>query len=48
VKFFRFVALTLLFGLGACAQPQEPAPDLTPPPRRAADAKTQLESGRHY
>lgn len=30
--------------LAACAT--APASDLTPPPRKASDAKTQLESGR--
>ena len=47
MKFFRPVACLLLFALAACAA-QQPAPDLTPPPRKPADAKTQLESGRQY
>jgi hypothetical protein len=47
MKLLRPVALLLLFAVAACAT-QQPAPDLTPPPRKAADAKTQLESGRNY
>jgi hypothetical protein len=46
MHFFRPVTLLLLLALGACAT--QPAPDLTPPPRKPADAKTQLESGRQY
>ncbi|WP_202620524.1 hypothetical protein [Methylocystis heyeri] len=44
MKLFSPIALLLLLALGACAT--QPAPDLTPPPRKPADAKTQLESGR--
>ena len=46
MQILRPAALLLLLALGACAQ-QQAQPDLTPPPRRALDAKTQLEnSGR--
>jgi hypothetical protein len=46
MKLLRPASLLLLLGLGACAT--QPPPDLTPPPRKPADAKTQLESGRQY
>lgn len=42
----RLAALGLTLTIAACAT--APAADLTPPPRKAADAKTQLESGRKY
>lgn len=42
----RLVALGLTLAIAACAT--APAADLTPPPRKAMDAKTQLESGRQY
>jgi hypothetical protein len=45
MKLLSPVALLLILALGACAT-QPPPPDLTPPPRKPADAKTQLESGR--
>jgi hypothetical protein len=41
----RLVAVGLVVVLAACATTPPPAVDLTPPPRRAYDAKTQLESG---
>jgi hypothetical protein len=42
------VALGLTLAIAACATTPPPAADLTPPPRKAYDAKTQLESGRRY
>ena len=32
--------------IGACSRPPPPQGDLTPPPKKAYDAKTQLETGR--
>jgi hypothetical protein len=44
-----FAALLLALSLAACAQAQsQPQPDLTPPPKKPLDAKTQLETGRRY
>lgn len=40
-------ALLLALSLAACAAPQA-QPDLTPPPKKPLDAKTQLETGRKY
>jgi hypothetical protein len=51
MKAFRNVALACLFafGMAACARSQaEPIVDLTPPPKKPFDAKTQLESGRRW
>jgi hypothetical protein len=42
----RLVALGLTLAIAACAT--APAVDLTPPPRKMTDAKTQLESGKRY
>lgn len=45
----RAMLLGLALTLAACANPPPPdaaALDLTPPPRKPYDAKTQLESGR--
>ncbi|HZH11029.1 MAG TPA: hypothetical protein VEZ24_11745 [Microvirga sp.] len=42
----RLVALGLTLAVAACAT--APAADLTPPPRKMTDAKTQLESGKRY
>jgi hypothetical protein len=42
----RLVALGLTLAIAACAT--APTADLTPPPRKMTDAKTQLESGRKY
>lgn len=42
----RAAALSLALTMAACAT--TPPPDLTPPPRKQTDAKTQLESGRRY
>jgi len=42
----RLVALGLTLAIAACAT--APAADLTPPPRKMTDAKTQLESGQEY
>ena len=44
----RIVAVGLTLAIAACATTPPPAVDLTPPPARAADAKTQLESGRRF
>ena len=41
----RLVAIGLTLAIAACAT-TPPAADLTPPPRKAYDAKTQLESGK--
>ena len=43
----RLVAIGLTLAIAACATTPPPT-DLTPPPRKAYDAKTQLESGRKY
>lgn len=46
-KFFQLLLAGLFAaGLAACAKPTPPEGDLTPPPRKPFDAKTQLESGR--
>jgi hypothetical protein len=48
---FRRLALVCIVALGAaaCARSQaEPVVDLTPPPKKPYDAKTQLESGRRW
>jgi hypothetical protein len=42
----RIAAIGLTLAIAACAT--APAADLTPPPRKAMDAKTQLESGKRY
>lgn len=42
----RLIAVGLTLAIAACAT--QAAPDLTPPARKANDAKTQLESGRKY
>lgn len=42
----RIVAVGLTLAIAACATNPPPAADLTPPPRKPYDAKTQLESGR--
>jgi hypothetical protein len=42
-----FAALLLALSLAACAAAQS-QPDLTPPPKKPLDAKTQLEAGRNY
>lgn len=42
----RLVALGLTLAIAACAT--APVVDLTPPPRKLTDAKTQLESGKRY
>lgn len=39
-------ALFLTLSLAACAAQSQP--DLTPPPKKPLDAKTQLETGRQY
>ncbi|WP_198411840.1 hypothetical protein [Microvirga flavescens] len=42
----RIVAVGLALSVAACAATA--TPDLTPPPRKATDAKTQLESGKKF
>lgn len=42
----RLVAVGLTLAIAACATTPPPATDMTPPPRKALDAKTQLENGR--
>jgi hypothetical protein len=44
----RLVAIGLTLTIAACATTPPPAVDMNPPPRKAADAKTQLESGKKY
>jgi hypothetical protein len=46
ISLTRIVAVGLTLAIAACATTPPPAVDLTPPPRKAYDAKTQLESGR--
>jgi hypothetical protein len=44
-----FVAISLALSLAACAAaPPPPQADLSPPPHKKLDAKTQLETGRTY
>ena len=42
------VAIGLALSLAACAPPPPPQADLTPPPHKKLDAKTQLETGHTY
>jgi hypothetical protein len=42
----RLVLACLALSVAACAS--APPPDLGAPPRKAFDAKTQLETGRRY
>jgi hypothetical protein len=43
------VAIGLALSLAACAPPPPPPQaDLTPPPHKRLDAKTQLETGHTY
>ena len=42
------VAALVVAGLAACATQPQPLQDLTPPPKKPFDAKTQLESGRKF
>ncbi len=44
----RIIAVSLALAVAACATTPPPVADLTPPPRKVYDAKTQLESGRRY
>ncbi len=44
----RLAATCLALSIAACATTPPPAVDLTPPPRKGYDAKTQLEYGRRY
>jgi len=41
-----FAAILIALSLAACAAQSQP--DLTPPPKKPLDAKTQLETGRKY
>jgi hypothetical protein len=45
ISLTRIVAVGLTLAIAACAS-TPPSVDLTPPPRKAYDAKTQLESGK--
>ena len=46
-RIFRpLIALTLALAIAGCATAPQPEPDLTPPPRKALDPRTQLETGR--
>jgi hypothetical protein len=45
IGLIRIVAIGLTLAIAACAS-TPPSVDLTPPPRKAHDAKTQLESGK--
>lgn len=42
------VAIGLALSLAACAAAPPPQADLTPPPHKKLDAKTQLETGHTY
>jgi hypothetical protein len=44
----RLVLACLALSVAACASAPPPPPDLGAPPRKAYDAKTQLETGRRY
>jgi hypothetical protein len=47
--FKTFTAVSLALSLAACAaSPPPPQADLTPPPHKKLDAKTQLETGHTY
>ncbi|QFU16636.1 hypothetical protein [Microvirga thermotolerans] len=48
IKLTRILVVGLTLAVAACATTPPPAADLNPPPRKTADAKTQLESGRKY
>lgn len=54
LRFIRpLVIVAMAASLGACATKPEPQPaptqyDLTAPPKKPFDAKTQLETGRRY
>ncbi len=46
-RLFRpLLAVCLALVIAGCATAPQPQPDLTPPPKKPFDAKTQLESGR--
>jgi hypothetical protein len=45
----RSVALVALaLSLAACAPPPPPVAQISPPPKKPLDAKTQLETGKTY
>ncbi|MBZ6076882.1 hypothetical protein [Microvirga puerhi] len=48
IKLTRILAVGLTLAIAACATTPPPVADINPPPRKVADAKTQLESGRRY
>ncbi|WP_174219265.1 hypothetical protein [Microvirga sp. 17 mud 1-3] len=48
IKLTRILAVGLTLAIAACATTPPPAVDMNPPPRKAMDAKTQLESGRKF
>jgi starvation-inducible outer membrane lipoprotein len=45
--FRSLVALALALSLAACAA-APPPPQMTPPPQKPLDPKTQMETGRTY
>lgn len=48
IKLTRILAVGLTLAVAACATTPPPAVDVNPPPRKAMDTKTQLESGRKF
>ncbi|MCB8820980.1 hypothetical protein [Microvirga rosea] len=48
IKLTRILAVGVTLAIAACATTPPPVVDTNPPPRKAYDAKTQLESGRRY
>jgi hypothetical protein len=47
-RFRSLIALALALSLAACAAAPPPPPEVSPPPQKKLDAKTQLETGRTY
>ncbi len=43
---YMILAGAFAMAIAACSRPAPTEGDLTPPPRKALDAKTELESGR--
>jgi hypothetical protein len=42
------IAIGLALSLAACASAPPPPPEMTPPPHKKLDAKTQMETGHTY
>jgi hypothetical protein len=42
------LASMFVLSIAACASQPQPEPDFTPPQKKRLDAKTQLETARHY